>query len=274
MGRARTPESAIFREGTVELPGRTLRYAECGEGRPIVLLHGYTDSWYSFRLALPSLADHGRCLAPDQRGHGASAYRGNDYSPGAFADDAAGFIDRLGLGPVALIGHSMGGLVARRVALARPDLVERLVLVGAPLRVDNAGVRALEAEVARFGSAVPRPFAEEFQAACVRDRGAVPGWFFDACVDASAGVPPRVWRLALAGILADDHTARLGEIRCPALVLGGREDVFFGADEQGELALALPRGRLLLYDRVGHSPHWERPERFAADVASFLAGGV
>src|SRR5262249_54580617 len=140
------------REGVVHLPGRTLHYVECGAGRPIVMLHGYTDSWHSFRLVLPLLGAHGRCLALDQRGHGASAYDGGDFSMDGFAADAAGLIDRLGLGPAAVVGHSMGSLVARKLALARPDLVERLVLVGAPLRVDNAGVREIQAEVNLFGA--------------------------------------------------------------------------------------------------------------------------
>jgi non-heme chloroperoxidase len=145
------------------------------------------------------------------------------------------------------------------------------VLAGAPFRTDTPEVRELAAEVGRFGAEIPRSYVEAFQAACVYDRGAVPGWFFDVCVDASAAVPPRVWRAVLAGLLADDTAARLGEIACPALVVGGREDAFFGPGDQAELARALPRGRLLLYDGVGHSPHWERPGRFAADVAAFLA---
>jgi non-heme chloroperoxidase len=137
--------------------------------------------------------------------------------------------------------------------------------------VDTPAARELEAEVARLWAEVPRPFVEEFQAACIHDPGSVPDWFFEACVACSAGVPPRVWRAALAGLLADDHTARLGEVRCPALVVGGREDTFFGPDDQAELARALPQGRLLLYEGVGHSPHWERPARFAQDLAEFLA---
>jgi pimeloyl-ACP methyl ester carboxylesterase len=269
MTATRTPDD--FREEAVELPGVSLHYVERGTGRPVVLLHGFTDSWHSFRLVMPALSDHARCLAFDHRGHGHSSRPATGYSADAFAADAVGFVEALGLGRVALVGHSMGGLVARKVALARPELVERLVLVAAPLWIDNAAVRLMEADLTRFGSVVPRAFAEEFQAACVSDRGAVPKWFFDACVDASASVPPRVWREALAGMLADDHAGRLGEIRCPALVLGGNEDAFFGPEEQAELTRALPRGRLLLYDGVGHSPHWEMPERFAADVAGFLA---
>jgi pimeloyl-ACP methyl ester carboxylesterase len=270
MSATRTPD-ATFREGVAELPGASLHYAECGAGRPVVLLHGFTDSWHSFRLVLPALSDHARCLAYDHRGHGRSSRPATGYSADALAADAVGFIEALGSGRVALVGHSMGGLLARKVALARPDLVERLVLVASPLRIDNAAVRTMEADLARFGEAVPRAYAEEFQAGCVCDRDAVPKWFFDACVDASAGVPARVWREALAGMLADDHAGRLGDIRCPALVIGGTRDAFFGPDEQAELASALPRGRLLLYDGVGHSPQWEMPERFVADVAAFLA---
>jgi pimeloyl-ACP methyl ester carboxylesterase len=71
-------------------------------------------------------------------------------------------------------------------------------------------------------------------------------------------------------MLADDDSDRLGAIRCPVLVLGGREDAVFSSDEQSQLAAAFPRGHLLFYEGVGHSPHWERPSRFAADVAAFL----
>lgn len=271
MSAEPSAEARMFRQRVVELPGRALSYVECGTGRPMVFLHGYTDSWHSFRLVLPALSAHGRCLAVDQRGHGGSACDGSDYSQDAFAGDAAEFVERLNLGPAVVIGHSMGSLVARKLALARPDLVDRLVLVGAPLRTDTASVRELEADLARFGAEVPRRFAEEFQTACIHDRRSVPDWFFAACVEASAGVPSWVWRAALAGILADDPITRLGEIACPALVIGGRHDAFFGPSEQAELARALPRGRLLLYDGVGHSPHWECPARFAADVADFLA---
>jgi pimeloyl-ACP methyl ester carboxylesterase len=273
MATAEATAAVRFREGVVGLSDLALLYVECGTGRPLVFLHGFTDSWHSFRRVLPGLAAHRRCLALDQRGHGGSAYAGGDLSPTAFAADAAGFIEDLGLGPVAVIGHSMGSLVARNLARARPELVDRLVLVGAPLRIDTPAVRELAIELSRFGPAVPRPFAEAFQAACVHDRASVPGAFFNACVDASTGVPSRVWQATLAGLLADDSTAGLDAIACPALVLGGEEDAFFGPGEQEELARALPRGRLLLYEGVGHSPHWEAPARFIADVQAFLDAG-
>jgi pimeloyl-ACP methyl ester carboxylesterase len=264
-------ETARLREGVVELPEVGLQFVECGAGPCVVLLHGYTDSWRSFRLVLPLLAPHCRCLALDLRGHGASVCPDGDFSLDAFAADAAGFLDQLGVGPVTLVGHSMGSFVARRVALDHPGLVERLVLVGSAIRVDNPVVRELQSQVRQMKTGVPRAFIEEFQTSCVADRGLVPAWFFDECVAAGTRVPLRVWRAALDGMLADDDSGRLGAIACPALVLGGREDSVFSVWEQAQLALAVPRGRLLLYDGVGHSPQWERPARFADDVLRFLA---
>ena len=265
-------EQNLFRFATAALAGREIGYVTAGAGRPVVLLHGYTDSWHSYRLVLPFLSTHARCFAIDQRGHGRSRRAGNDFSMDAFAADVVDFVIRLRLGPVTLVGHSMGSLVARKAALTCPDLVDRLVLVGAPLRVDNPGVRGMVADLAAFRNVVPRSYAEEFQAACVADRTAVPDWFFDACVDTSASMAAKTWRSVLAGILADDSADRVGQIRQPTLSIGGRDDAFFGPDEQRALVRALPRGRLLLYDGVGHCPNWERPARFAEDVSEFLAG--
>ena len=266
-----TRQSDQIRGATVALADLDLHYVECGAGRQaIVLLHGYTDSWRSFRPVLPRLASECRCLAIDGRGHGRSRYAGGDLTPDAFAGDVIEFLDRSGTGSATLVGHSMGSFIARAVALRRPDLVERLILVGSGLSPDNPAVRELEAQIVRFGGAVPRPFVEEFQASCVSDRGALPAGFFDECVEASLGLPVRVWKGALAGLLGHDDRGRLSGIARPSLVIGGVEDGIFGRQEQEELARALPGGRLRLYEGCGHSPHWEQPVRFCEDVLRFL----
>jgi pimeloyl-ACP methyl ester carboxylesterase len=268
MNTLSTPTPVSFREGDVDLSGRRLHFVEYGAGPPVVLLHGYTDSWASFRLVLPLLAGR-RCLALDQRGHGRSG-EADDYLLDGFAGDVAEFLRSMGITSAAVVGHSMGSFVARRLALARPDLVDRLVLVGGALRIDVQAVRELKAQVAQFRGEVPRAFVEEFQASCVYRRDSVPGWFFDECVGVSRGVPARVWRAALAGMAADDDSPDLTRVGCPALVLGGAEDSVFGREDQAALARALPGGRLLLYEGCGHSPHWEQPARFAGDVLGFL----
>ncbi len=265
------PGNDSARAGTVPLASLDLHYVECGSGpNVVVLLHGYTDSWRSFRLILPLLAPACRCLAVDLRGHGGSSYEGGDFTPDDFAGDVIEFLDRSGIESATLIGHSMGSFIARRVALERPDLVERLILVGSGLHADNPVVRDLAAQVETLRTAAPRPFVEEFQGSCVFDRASLPALFFDECVAASMGVPSRVWKGALAGLIADDDRGRLAGIPHPTLVVAGREDSVFDASEQEQLARALPRSRLRMYERCGHSPHWERPEPFSEDVLRFL----
>lgn len=249
-----------------------LNYIDIGAGsRTIVLVHGYTDSLRSFDLVLPHLTKSARCVALDQRGHGGTAYDGDDFSISALAQDATELVERLGAGSVALVGHSMGSFVARAAALRRPDLFDRLVLVGGALRPSNENVNGLHREVMAMGESIPLVFVEEFQAGCLFDRAAAPAPFFEQCVRTSHSTSPRVWRAALSGMLAHDDHLDLGRIACPTLVIGGEHDAVFSAGEQRDLARAIPRARIALYENVGHSPHWERPERFARDVLACIS---
>src|SRR3712207_1329643 len=102
---------------TVALPaGVTLPYVEQGDpaGVPVLLLHGYTDSWRSWEPVLPSLPGSVRAVAPTQRGHGDAGRPASGYGPHDFAADLAAFVDALGLGPAVVAGTSMGSIVAQR----------------------------------------------------------------------------------------------------------------------------------------------------------------
>ncbi|HEX2273583.1 MAG TPA: alpha/beta hydrolase, partial [Acidimicrobiales bacterium] len=113
--------------------GLRLEYAEYGhpDGETLVFLHGITDSWFSFSRLLPLLdATRYRAYALSQRGHGDSDRPESGYSMDDFAADVVGFMDALHVTRATLVGHSMGSVVARRVAATYPDRVDRLVLVG------------------------------------------------------------------------------------------------------------------------------------------------
>jgi non-heme chloroperoxidase len=83
-------------------------------------------------------------------------------------------------------------------------------------------------------------------------------------------LPARVWKAALAGLIAEDHSARLGTLAVPTLVVGGEQDGIFSVAEQRALAAALPHASLVLYPQVGHAPHAEVPQRFVQDLTEFL----
>src|SRR5258707_13607451 len=118
----------------VTLPNERLyRYVAAGDpSKPcLVLLHGYTDSWRSFDPILPFLQEHFHLIALDQRGHGDTGDDFLSFDIDDFVIDAIAFVAQLTHLPVNLLGHSLGSLVAQRVAAAQPELIDRLILIGA-----------------------------------------------------------------------------------------------------------------------------------------------
>lgn len=259
------------RSGAVRLAtGPRLRYVEQGDptGPTIIFLHGYTDSWFSFSRLLPLLPGY-HTYAIDQRGHGDSDRPTSGYTTDSLAADVAAFLDIAGVKQAVIVGHSMGSLVARRVAELFPERVSHLILIGAVLAANDA-VRELQAAVRDLDGPVPTEFVRDFQRSTIH--APVPEPFLARVIDESLKLPARVWRSALGGVFSTDDLADLGQIAAPTLVLWGERDAYFLRDEQEQLARAIPGARLTIYPETGHAPHWEHPERVAGDIDAFLRG--
>lgn len=264
-------DGAAPREKTVRLrTGVELRYLEQGRasGEPLIFLHGYTDSHHSFDLSQPLLPRGYRAFTLDQRGHGDSQRPECCYTQQDFAADVVAFMDALGIPRATLVGHSMGSFIAQQVALDFPDRVHALVLIGSAPTGGNEAVRGLDETVRTLEDPIDSAFVREFQAGTVSMP--VPASYLDTLVSESLKVPARVWKAALAGLIAEDHTARLGSISAPTLVVGGEKDAIFSTAEQQALAAAIPGARLVLYPQAGHAPHAEEPQRFVKELTDFL----
>jgi pimeloyl-ACP methyl ester carboxylesterase len=258
-----------FRDITLA-SGLRLRYAEQGRpgGTPLLFLHGYGDSWFSFSAVMAALPEEVHALALDQRGYGDSDKPEAGYAMEDFAADAAAFLAARALPPALLIGHSMGSFIARQAALAAPGCAAGLVLIGSALHPANEGIRAFQDALRDLADPVPAAFAREFQAG--GSFRPLPEEFFERIVAESVKAPARVWRGALAGLLAAQDAGRLGGLRVPALVLWGDRDSVFSREEQAALAAALPAARLKIYADTGHALPWEQPRACAADILEFL----
>ena len=252
--------------------GVALDYVDQGDrdGVPVVFLHGVTDSWRSFEPILPHLPAFLRAIAVSQRGHGGSDRPDDGYRPGVFAADVADLADALGLGPVVVVGHSMGSHNAQRFALDHPGRAAGLVLAGAFHRL--AGNPAVEDFVATVVSTltdpIPRSVAVEFQESTLARP--VAAGFLDMVVSETLKVPARVWRDAFSGLLADDHSDRLASIGVPTLIVWGDQDPFCPRSDQAALLDAIGDSRLSVHGGGGHAVHWEDPVRFAAEVVDFV----
>ena len=276
-----------------------LAIAEEGAGgRPFLLLHGFTGAKEDFSLpleidgtgpsALERLAAAGwHAVAPDQRGHGESAQPEgeDDYSLEHYTGDALALADALGWERFALLGHSMGGMIAQSVTLAAPERVEALVLMdtgaGALRGVDRSQAdvavaiaraegmgRLAELMAERRGNS---PLETPASRRVLAER---PGWaeLGDRKV---ASCSPAMYAAMMRVIFEqDDRLPALAGLRVPALVVVGEQDEPFVRPSQ-RMAETIPGARLEVIPDAGHSPQFENPaawwktiEQFAGEVAS------
>jgi non-heme chloroperoxidase len=265
-------DPSVLHERTVEIKdGITIHYLEKGEpdGKAVVFLHGYTYSHVSYERNLDLIPSNYHVFAIDQRGHGDSSKPECCFMLNDFATDVVAFLDAVGVPKATLVGHSMGSFIAQIVAIDAPTRVEALVLIGsAPTTANNQGVIDLRASVDSLMDPVSEEFARQFQMGLYYEP--LPQEFFEKLVQESQKAPARVWRGALDGLLADDHTAKLSQIQVPTLILWGDHDGIFTQAQQDELASAIPNVKLVVYEQTGHGAHAERPDRFNTDLGGFL----
>jgi non-heme chloroperoxidase len=250
--------------------GVTLPYVEQGDpmGVPVILLHGPTDSWRSFEILLAQLPASVRAFALSQRGHGDADRPEGGYRPEDFAGDVVAFMDAVGLEAAVLAGHSGAGFTARRVALDHPDRVLGLVLIAAPHSLrGNPAFRELLQTVSELTDPVDPDFVRKFARSTVTQP--VSSAFLETAIAECCKVPARVWQATLSGLLEGDVLPTRESASVPALLIWGDRDEICPRSEQQALMAAIPGASLATYHGAGHSPHWQQPERSAADIAAF-----
>lgn len=265
------PHTAITLDTATLETGVTLEYAEKGHGKGnvVIFLHGYTDSWFSWSEVLERLPARHHAYALSQRGHGDSERPASGYAVDDFAADVIAFMDHEGIAEATIVGHSMGSVIAQRVAIDHPERVENLVLVGSAANAGNEGILGfLDFVLATVSDPLDPEFVLGFQASTLANP--VPAEFLERVVAESLKVPAFVWHAALAGLAQSDTTSELAGITAPTLIVWGDQDTIFFESDQQALDAGIPDSTLLVYEGVGHGVHWEDPDRFTADLVDFL----
>ena len=250
--------------------GVEIRYFTGGGGVPLVLVHGLGGAAANWVEVVAQASGRFRLLVPDLPGHGGSgrARRGAGISD--FADVVAGLIEHERLEPALVAGHSLGGLVALRLAHRRPDLVRGLLLA-APAGIAT-GTRAAQrivtlAALLRPGRWVA-PFRYRYSERAWYRRALFQRWFVADPLALSAratvgfleGPLEHVdTRTAARAMLADDPRSDLEHVACPSIVLWGARDPQLPLDDAFEYARRL-RARLRVVADCGHLVIGERPE--------------
>jgi pimeloyl-ACP methyl ester carboxylesterase len=262
--------------------GVTLAWDRWGTGTDaptLLLCHGFSGSTHDFALSIAGFAEGRSVLALDHRGHGRSEKLGSldRYSIDRLADDLIAFIESEAGGPIDLLGHSMGGAIAIRVTLARPDLVHSLILMdtsGWSFANDDADIAAMIAG-----------FIESFDpAGGLPDLGAMPS----PETDLIAAATPPDWQAIKEEMAAafdpyalkalgrqlfegdgDWVRPRLAEVSCPVTVIVGEHDHPF-IDQAADLAAEVADGRAIVIGGAYHSPQLTHRAEWTAAVQAHL----
>lgn len=266
--------------------GIEIAYEDHGAGAlPLLLVHGFSGFRHDFAGQLDPLAQRGRVLAPDLRGHGESGRTGDpsSYSFESLTGDLLGFLDALRIERCHLLGHSMGGMLALRATLRAPERIASLVLMDTAPGPLGFVDRALLALAARVGREAGMPALAQILRARAKDDagrsspdrrieeewGAERFWAWRSARVAAMD-PAAYEALGLALLEQEDLTPRLGEIDCPTGVLVGELDHEFRAPSE-VLARHIPAARLHVLPGAGHQPQHEAPEAWRAAVLAHLA---
>jgi len=279
------PTSGAFRHHRADVHGTRLHFVSAGDaGTPVLLVHGFPESWWTFHKVVPLLAARHRVVAVDLRGFGDSATAAPDHDSATAAEDLAALVRHLGLGPVHLVGQDLSGPTTFRLAATHPELVTSLTAIETTL--PGFGFERL-ADVGHGGAwhigvvaapgipemllagrerqfiadhAIPSltPTPTLFTAADIDEwtRGyARPGGFAGA-----AGL----YRSALA---EGDRFRELAanKLAVPVLAIGARS----GGFTPGTMRQVATDVTAVTFDGVGHYVAMEAPERLAEALLSF-----
>lgn len=260
--------------------GRRAHVVDAGDGPPVLLLHGFLHSSFTWRRTIEALAPRHRVLALDLLGCGWSDRGPGDYSLAGLTRWVGGALDALGVGDLhAVIGNSLGGALALDLALGAPERVGHVALVsplaatlpvpGLPFRL--LGVPALEPLfrlTAGNAAFARRALSLMAYRRCAVDQEIIHGFSpleRPGSLLAATGMASAVWETSAT------IEARLGALSRPALVVWGARDGVLPLAYGRRVAGLIPAAQLEVFDDCGHCAHEEDPERFHALLDGFLA---
>jgi pimeloyl-ACP methyl ester carboxylesterase len=240
----------------VEAGGVHTYYEVVGEGDPLVLLHGGFATIETWGAQAPALAERYRVYLPERRGHGRTADVPGPTGYDVMAKDTIAFMEALGISSAHLVGWSDGGNVGLEVALSRPDLVRKLVLIGAAANFDGY-TSALQAMTSKL--------TPEFLPSSMRQA------YEDLSPDGPAHFPVVFEKLTAVWKTEPHHPlADLARLSAPTLVLLGDDDDIT-VEHAAAMQRAIPDAQLAVVPGTDHALMFEKPDLVNRLIIDFLA---
>lgn len=255
--------------------GIKIAYYLEGEGEPLILIRGYANAASMWYTQVPQLSRFLKVITFDNRDTGNSDRVERSYTVMDMAGDVVSLVEHLSLGPVHLLGISMGGMIAQQVTLLRPDLVKSLIL-GCTTCHSGRGLTS-DPQVLELFTTLPELSDE------ANVRRSLPVFFSAETINQHPEIIEEFVRKSLAqrppletfarhsqAMRGFDVCGQLNRITCPTLILHGEGDRLLPVANGEELKEGISQAHLKKYPGLGHLFFMEEPEAFNNDVLAFI----
>ena len=266
-----------------QLPHGTVNYVDIGEGPALVFIHGLSGCWQNWLENIPFFSHSFRVIALDLPGFGSSPMPPEKITINNYAAVVDELLDSLGIERAAVVGNSMGGFIGAELAIRFSTRVSRLVLVSAAvLWQEYRRAKPLVALAQTSEALTARALANGTPAVALRPRvrHAILRWAGfryphrlpkELQVELIRTAPRTRGFLPALQALADfPLREELGDIACPTLIVWGTDDPLVGVRHASELERSIPDARKVIFEKTGHEPMLERPERFNRLLDEFV----
>jgi len=231
-----------------------VHYEVLGKGRPVFFLHGWVGSWKYWIPSMQVASTSFRAYALDLWGYGETAHNQQAYNLDQQADMLYGFMDKLGIGKIALVGHGLGGLVGLNFARRWPKSVDRMMAINCPTEYEAVNTRLWTAQPAELVDWLSNRTPESLSA-----------------LSDTVKMDPLAVAASLAGLRANNLFGAVRQIYLPCLFVYGQNDPAVPPPSLEAQADVSHMMQYIVFEGSGHFPMMEETQRFNRLLIDFLA---
>jgi pimeloyl-ACP methyl ester carboxylesterase len=248
-----------------------LHYEAFGRGRPVVLLHGWLGSWGLWQDTMAFLGQTYRAYALDFWGFGESGTKRDTYAVQDYVSLVCSFMEQLGIPNAPLVGHSMGGTVSLAVAIQRPDLANKVVVVGSPITGSSLSILLKLFGIRPVGFVVHHnlwAFKISYHL-LARFYSSDPHWAAMMDRDISR-TNLESFQASIASLRRTDLSPLLNQVQVPTMGMYGARDIVVHPKQWKALKDGVPQTRVEYFQKAGHFIMLDEPVRFRTTLKEFL----